>query len=73
METILQTFYSSDRQRRVVIYGRQNGSFGFREEKWGSEPLEQCWLPALTPKSFCDSADTATQEAAGRIPWLALV
>jgi len=63
----LGTIYSQDNLRRVQIFRREDGTFGFDEEKYAEK--EQCWIP-LGFNSICDSQERAFTEARGRIPWL---
>lgn len=57
---------------RVIIFQRDDGSFGFEDQKFSDEPLEMCWIPrGRYSESFCDSAARATAEAHGRVDWLA--
>jgi len=69
MKTI-QTIYSDCRKRRVIIFQREDGSFGFDEEHFSEEPLEVAWLQAGYD-SHCDTAERAMVEAHGRVGWLA--
>lgn len=68
MKTI-QTIYDGSRKRRVVIFQREDGSFGFDAEFFSDEPLEMAWLPSGFD-SRCDTADRALAEARGRVSWL---
>jgi hypothetical protein len=59
--------------RRVIVFRRENGTYGFTEEHFSDEPLEQCWIPQRPDsESFCDSEETAVKEATGRVDWLAM-
>jgi hypothetical protein len=58
---IIQTIYDDSRKRRVIIFHRNDGSFGFEEEFFSDEPLELAWLPS--------GRDLV--EACGRVEWLA--
>lgn len=69
--------YSKDRKRRVIIFQRSIGSFGektfgFEEQYFSDEPLEQCWCPlSQVPLSFCETEQIAVREARARVVWLA--
>jgi hypothetical protein len=65
----IQTIYNDSRKRRVIIFQRGDGSFGFDEEHFADEPLEMAWLPAGYD-SHCDTAERALLEARGRVAWL---
>src|SRR5437868_738327 len=67
----LPIFFNADRSRRVLILWNSDGTFGFREERWSDEPLENCWIPSRWPNSHCNSVKTAVLEAVGRIKWMA--
>jgi hypothetical protein len=66
----LQTIYDDSGKRRVVIFQRDDGSFGFDAEHFSDEPLEMAWLPSGFD-SRCDTAERALVEARGRVGWLA--
>ena len=67
---IIQTIYDDSRKRRVIIFHRNDGSFGFEEEFFSDEPLELAWLPSGRD-SRCETAEGALVEACGRVEWLA--
>ncbi len=70
METIKE-IYDSSRQYRVVIFRREDGSFGFEDQHFSDYPREHCWIPhGLYSTSFCDTAEKAESEARGRVKWL---
>ena len=66
---IIQTQISVDGTRRVDIFRRRNGTYGFEESYW--HPRDRCWIP-IGPQSdsFTDSLETALREAQGRVSWL---
>ena len=54
---------------RVDIYERDNGTFGFEELKYAEE--ENAWHPTgRYSYAIMDTAETAEQEARGRVQWL---
>ena len=70
-ETI-RTVYSADRRNRVCIFRRDDGTFGFCEERFSEAPLERCWIPTCRhTESICSSEETVLRESIGRVPWLA--
>lgn len=70
-ETI-RTIYSADRQSRVSIFRRNDGTYGFCEERFSGEPGENCWSPtARHTESFCPCEEIVLRESIGRVPWLA--
>lgn len=64
--------YDRDKKRRVVVVQTADGSYGFVEEFFSTEPEEQCWIPVTKGRSIpiCDSIETALREARGRVDWL---
>jgi hypothetical protein len=72
---VLRTIVDSTGKRRVLIVRRESGVYGFEEEHWSDEPLEQCWIPSRASRqyafSICGSEDIALREAMGRVDWLA--
>jgi hypothetical protein len=69
--TTVQTIYDDAKKRRVVILQRDDGSFGFSEERFADEPHEQAWIPVgRYSVSHCDTAERALVEARGRVAWL---
>jgi len=67
--TIVQTLLHSTGMRKVEVFERSDGTFGFEEWHWSDQ--EESWLPS--PKqtnSVLDNADLALAEAYERISWL---
>jgi hypothetical protein len=69
MDEVLETLYNPDRTRRVYIFRRSNGTFGFEEEYFSNDEYEMCWIPRSGLSVF-DSAETALREARDRLNWL---
>jgi hypothetical protein len=68
----VHTIYDNAKKRRVVVLRRDNGSFGFEEERFSDEPLEMAWIPfGRYSVSLCDTAERALAEARSRVQWLA--
>ena len=68
--TVVKSITSADRTRRVEIYQRANGTFGFRDLRW--LPEEGSWAPAgRYAESLSDSVGQALAEARTRVAWLA--
>jgi hypothetical protein len=73
-DTVLRTIVDSTGKRRVLIVRRDNGAYGFEEERWSDDPLEHCWTPSGKYSfSICATEEIAMREAAGRVGWLAAV
>ena len=59
-----------DGARKVEIFQRADGTFGFEELKFG--PEEGAWFPVGKYSiAIIDSLDNALKEAKGRVSWLA--
>ncbi len=70
--TTIETIYDDAKKRRVVLFCREDGSFGFSEERFSDEPLEQAWIPAGRYSACrCDTIERVLPEARGRVSWLA--
>jgi hypothetical protein len=58
--------------RRVVIYRREEGTYGFEEQRFSAAPEECCWLPVCRrSETVCPTEEIAIREARGRVNWLA--
>ena len=69
MREVKQTFVKSDGARRVEIFRRDDGTFGFEEMRFGAE--ERTWFPVgRYSTAVIDSLDNAIREARGRVSWL---
>ena len=66
----IHTFVHPNGSRRVEIFQRENGTFGFEEWKFLSD--EQAWIPITSRRSIpmVSSEEEAIKEAKGRIDWL---
>ena len=65
-----KTFVKSDGTRKVVIFQREDKTFGFEEFKFG--PEENSWFPVgKYSLAMIDSLEKTIMEAQGRIQWLA--
>lgn len=71
MDKLVQEFCAEDKQRRVNIFQRENGTFYFQEERLSHQEFEQSWISIRqSVASFFDTQETAVYEAKGRIDWL---
>ena len=66
---IVEVFISADKQQKVEIFQRDDGTFGFEWLKWGE--FEQSWFPVATPSSRTATKQDAILVAQGKISWLA--
>jgi hypothetical protein len=70
MSTV-QTIYDDAKKQRVIIFQREDGSFGFEEQRFSGEPLEMCWIPfGRYLACHGDTAERALVEARARVAWL---
>jgi hypothetical protein len=68
---VVSTIYDASRKRRVHIFQRADGTFGFSEEQYLDDPREMCWTPiGRGSEARVDSADAALREARSRVAWL---
>ena len=70
MDKTVQTIYDDEQKQRVIIFQRQNSSFGFVEEYFSEHEFEMCWLPRSRNISFFDTLEIALREVYGRVDWL---
>ena len=69
MMRVVESIYNADRTRRVDIFERGDGTYGFEEWRYGEE--ERSWMTGgRHAASFTDSAAGALSEARGRVRWL---
>jgi hypothetical protein len=58
-------------KRRVVIYQRCSGTYGFLEQHFLDGPTEFRWIDVgPTSKIVCDTEEDALREATRHISWL---
>jgi len=71
MRSIIKELTAQDGKRRVQIFKREDGSFGFEALRFSDEPLEMCWFPdGRFSECFASDEKTAESEARGRVHWL---
>jgi hypothetical protein len=69
-EQIVKTIRHSQGSRKVEIFRRPGGTFGFEEFKWLPDP-ENCWVPSgKCSTAVIDTLDNALKEVEGRVPWV---
>ena len=67
---VARSLYSRDGLRRVDIFQRPDGTFGFEELRF--DAALDAWVPfGRYSTAFVDTAERALAEARGRIGWLA--
>jgi hypothetical protein len=68
---VIRTITRTDGQRRVDIFRRADGLYGFAEMAHYQNPLGGgSWAPLLSYATVVDSPDAAEREARASIPWL---
>jgi hypothetical protein len=68
---VVDTLYDGPRKRRVLIFQRDDGTFGFEEEYFSDLPHESAWIPVTSRRATrVSSAAEAAQEARTRVSWL---
>ena len=67
---VVQTLYDESGERRVILFQREDGSFGFDEEHLAKEGEVSYWIPAYG-RTVC-FADTLERfcEKSTEDPWL---
>jgi hypothetical protein len=74
MSDAIETVYSMDRKRRLVIFRRPDGLFAYREEyhyvnDYDKGNVFEGWAKFPPGKSYFDNIETARREAVSRAPW----
>jgi len=65
----VHTIGNIDKDRRVDIYRRRDGTFGFEELRYATE--EQTWCPfGCYSESFTETLAGAISEASSRVQWV---
>lgn len=68
---IVKELLSEDGTRKVEIFERDNGTFGFKALKFSDDPLEMSWFPyGRFSDCFAPNESIAEREARGRVEWL---
>lgn len=71
MKIIVKELVAPDGRRKVQIFRRDDGSFGFEVLRFSELPGERCWIPhGRFSEFFAPNAEIAEREARGRIDWL---
>lgn len=62
MRTVVKELLSPDGKRKVVIFRRDDGTFGFESVRFTDDSLERSWIPSGR-LSECFARDERTAEA----------
>ncbi len=64
MRENIETIYDASQTERVIIFRRDNGTYGLTWEKFSSDPYELCWISCMKrSESILDNLETARREA----------
>jgi len=66
---IVKTILSADGLRKIEIFRRPDGFYGFEGYRFSHEPLELCWIPYGFQGCRTDDVAIAEREALGRVDW----
>ena len=69
----VEIIYAADRRRRVVIFRRPSGSYGYREERYYKNDLAgvEDWASVGGRSYYYEDLETAKREVAENVTWLA--
>ncbi len=71
MEQVTKVLLAADGRRKVEIFRREDGSYGFEALRYGEAPTELSWIPyGRFAECFVPDEPTAESEARGRVDWL---
>lgn len=70
---VVKTITSADGLRKIEVFERPDGSFGFEGYRFSREPDEGCWIPYGFFASRFDSEIRAENEALERVNWSKLL
>jgi len=69
MNVVVKTIQSADGLRKIEIFRRPEGSYGFEGYRFSCEPLERCWIPYGFHGCRAADAAIAEREALERVSW----
>jgi hypothetical protein len=69
-EQAIEIIYNRERKRRVVIYRRDSGTYGCREEWFHKDEAAEGWAQLWGRASVYADLETAKREAVENVPWL---
>lgn len=73
---VIKTLDSTDGRRRILLFQRPNGYFGFVEQYWYENVYEgklvaEGWASLYTPSSVFETVEVAEREAKALYHWVA--
>ena len=71
-DDIVEVLYDAAHTRRVVIFRRTIGTYGYREEKYYKNDVARTegWTTLWVGKSSYDTPETARREVVENVSWL---
>ena len=68
----IDTLYSTDGKRRIVIFRRESGTFGYREERYFQNDIANTegWASLEGRSCYWDTLETAKREISENVTWL---
>ena len=71
MRKTVKCLPSPDGKKRVQLFRRDDGSFGFSAQKLATEYPSDAWIPTgRYSECFASDVSAAESEARARVPWL---
>jgi hypothetical protein len=70
MDDVVEMIDNRDRDRRLLIFRRADGSFGVADEFYCKEIGYDCWLPQSLPGSRYATPEIARQEVLNQGEWV---
>lgn len=61
--------HSADGQRKIQVFRRPDGTYGFEGYRFSDELRESCWIPYGYHGCRAVDAHSAIREALGRVDW----
>ncbi|MGH8037671.1 MAG: hypothetical protein ACREPD_08025 [Stenotrophomonas sp.] len=76
MNEMIEHIYSGDRTRRIAIFRRPSGSFGYQQEyffrnDYFSDEVVEGWASLGECASYYDQVETAKADVMASVRWLA--
>ncbi|MBD5779816.1 hypothetical protein IEN85_09955 [Pelagicoccus sp. NFK12] len=68
MNTVVRSIFGSDKTRKIEIFRRDDGSYGFEDMKFVEEGF---WAPiGKYSQCFAETEEIAEKEAKDRVAWM---
>jgi 8-oxo-dGTP pyrophosphatase MutT (NUDIX family) len=66
----VESLYDEARKRRVIIFRRSSGTYGYREEKHYKNEVAEGWAFLGGRVCYWDTLETAKREVVNNVSWL---